>query len=128
MGEIAIDPVAVVVAVITLLVGPKLAVYLGPYMVIAAAGFTGAAISLSRREPDAKPGTWQFLALMVSMSMLVTVGITKLSAMLWAPLGSDFMLVLVALLVGFIGDDWPAVLKWAISRIRGRLDKKAEAE
>lgn len=128
MGEVSLDPVAVVVALVTLLVGPKLAAYVGPYVVIAAAGLTGASIALSRRDPKAKPGTWAFLALMVSMSMLVTVGLTKLAALAWAPLGSDFMLVLVALLVGFIGDDWPSVMKWAVSRIKGRIDKKAGVE
>ena len=88
MGE-AIDPVAVSVALITLLIGPKLAVYVGPYVVIAAAGLTGAAFSLGRRDPQAKLGPMSFLAVMVAFSTLLTVGATKRLGSVLPPLALE---------------------------------------
>jgi len=127
VGE-AIDPVAVSVALITLLIGPKLAVYVGPYVVIAAAGLTGAAFSLGRRDPQAKLGPMSFLAVMVAFSTLLTVGATQLLAFLWAPLGSTWMLAPIALVIGYIGDEWPDLFKWVASRAGRLIERRSGAE
>lgn len=123
--EVTIDPVAVAIAILTVILGPKLAPYVGTYIVIAAAGLTGAAFSLGRREPDAKLGTWPFLIVMVAFSMLLTVGFTQLAALLWPPLGSSYMIAPVALVVGYIGDDWPGLFKWAGERLGRLLERRA---
>lgn len=121
----SIDPVAVAVALITLLIGPKLATYVGPYVVIAAAGLTGAAFSLGRRNPEAKLGPLAFLSIMVLFSMLLTVGLTQALAMLWHPFGSSWMLAPVALVVGYVGDDWPDLMRWLASRAGRLLERRA---
>lgn len=123
--EVTIDPVAVAIALVTVLLGPKLAAYVGPYVVIAAAGLTGAAFSLGRRDPNARLGTWPFLIIMVGFSMLLTVGFTQLAALVWPPLGSSYMIAPVALVVGYIGDDWPGLFKWAGDRVGRLLERRA---
>lgn len=127
MGE-TLDPVAVAVALITLFLGPKIAVYVGPYVVIAAAGLTGAAFSLGRRGPQSKLGAFSFLAVMVAFSMLMTVGATKLLALAWEPLGSTWMIAPMALVIGYIGDDWPDLLRWFGTRLGRLLEKRAGVE
>lgn len=124
----SIDPVAVAVALITLLIGPKLATYVGPYVVIAAAGLTGAAFSLGRRDPEAKLGPIAFLAVMVAFATLMTVGATQLLAQLWAPLGGTWMLAPMALVIGYIGDEWPDLFKWAAARAGRLIERRTGAE
>lgn len=128
MGEVSINPVAAVVALLTMLLGPQVAVYLGPYVVIGAAGLTGAAFSLGRRDPNARLGATLFLFVMVGFSLLLTVGITRLVALMWAPLGSDWMLAPVALVIGFIGDDWTSVFKWAGGMFARRAERRVGGE
>ena len=127
MGE-TLDPVAVAVALITLFLGPKIAIYVGPYVVIAAAGLTGAAFSLGRRSPNTRIGPFTFLVIMVAFSMLITVGATKLLALLWEPLGSTWMIAPMALVIGYIGDDWPELMRWFGTRIGRLLEKRVGAE
>lgn len=128
MGEISIDPVAVMVAIVTIFIGPKMAAYVGPYVVIAAAGVTGAAFSLGRRDPQAKLGPFGFLTIMAAFSVLLTVGLTKLMAMAWEPLGSTWMLAPVALCIGYVGDDWPSLVRWAAARLGRLLERRAGVE
>lgn len=124
MADIPINPVAAIVALLTVLLGPEVAVYLGPYVVIAAAGLTGASFSLGRRDPEAKLGATLFLVVMVGFSLLLTVAITRLVGMVWAPLGSDWMLAPVALVIGFIGDDWTAVFRWVGGLFGRRIERR----
>lgn len=127
-GDVAIDPVAVVIALATTLLGPQLAVYVGPYIVIAGAGLTGAAFALGRRDPQARTGPFRFLAVMVSLSMLLTVAATKLAGMLWPGMESQWMLAPVALVIGYIGDDWPDVLRWVLRRVGRLIEKRVEGD
>ena len=125
-GDIAIDPVSVVIALATTLLGPQLAAYVGPYIVIAGAGLTGAAFALGRRDPQAKLGPFLFLSVMVGLSMLLTVAATELAVKLWPTLESRWMLAPVALIIGYVGDDWPAVLTWAVRRLGRLIEKRTE--
>jgi hypothetical protein len=124
--EISIDPVAVVIALLTMLFGPQLAAYVGPYIVIAGAGLTGAAFALGRRDPGAKLGPFMFLAVMVGMSMLLTVISTEIAVKLWPDLESRWLIAPVALMIGYVGDDWPEVLLWFVRRISRLIEKRVE--
>lgn len=120
MNDVSIDPVAVAVFVLTAAVGPTAAAYLGPYVVIAAAGLTGAMFALGRRDPTSRLGALQFVSLMVMASILATVTASKLLGYWWAPLGGAYALAPIAIVIAYIGDDWAQVGKFVASRI-GRL-------
>ena len=124
IGEISIDPVAVAVALVTTLLGPQLAAYVGPYVVIGAAGLTGAAFALGRREPTAKLGAGLFLVVMVGFSMFLTVALTEVAAAMWPAFGARWMLAPVALAIGYLGDDWGRLLKMIGERLGRLLEKR----
>lgn len=126
--EISIDPVAVVIALATMVLGPHVAAYVGPYIVIAGAGLTGAAFALGRRDPHARLGPFLFMLVMVGLSMLLTVATTEVAVKLWPSLESRWMLAPVALMIGYVGDDWPEVLKWVVRRAARLIEKRTEGQ
>lgn len=124
MGEVSIDPVAVAIFVLSSMFGPQLAMYLGPYVVIAAAGLTGAMFALGRRDPDSRVKAFRFVITMVMASMLVTVSASKALGYVWAPLASTYMLGPIAIAIAYIGDDWPDVGRFIATRFKRLIESR----
>lgn len=124
MGEISIDPVALAVALVTLLVGPKLAAYVGPYVVIGAAGMTGAAFALSRREPGRRLGAIAYIVIMTFLSVLLTVPAALMLEHVSGELTATWALGPIALAIGYFGDQLPDIARWFGARLARMIETR----
>lgn len=115
-----IDPISAAVAFATALFGPDLAHFIGPYAVILLSSTVGAGWSLGRHPPMSKwQACWYFSRLNI-MAVMLTVPMA--AGVMWAfeMKDSNWMLAPIAILIGGVGNDWPSVGKWIVSRL-GRL-------
>ena len=120
-----LDPVSVSVALASVIFGPALAGIIGPYAVIILSATVGAAWALGRRDPDARLGAaWYFVRLNAT-AVVITVGLAKLAG-LWLGLEDhSWLLAPVAIVVGGVGDDWPAVGKWLVATAGRIFERRA---
>jgi len=82
----------------------------------------GASFALSRRKRDSRLGAVWFMARVVGLAVLLTVGLAEVVSDFQPSLGVRMLLTPIALLVGFIGDSWPAVLSGTLRRILTAID------
>ena len=94
----------------------------GPYVAIIAAATIGASFALARREKTTRTGAAIFFARVVGLAVLLTVGLAQVVSAYYPAMQERLMLIPIALLVGFVGDDWPHVLEKVMSTILGLLD------
>lgn len=113
-----IDPLSAAIALVSLVLSPALAVYIGPYSVIVFSSTIGAAWAL-RRNGTAYSAVQKlcYFALINGTAILVTVGIANIvGSWLNMPADTHYLLISpIALLVGGIGNDWPRVLRLAMT-------------
>lgn len=115
-----IDPISAATALASVLFGPDLAHFIGPYAVILLSSTVGAGWALGRQSPMTKwSACWYFSRLNV-MAVMLTVPMS--AGVVWAfeMHDANWTLAPIALLIGGVGNDWPAVGKWLVSRL-GRL-------
>lgn len=107
-----LDPVAAAIAIATLIFGPAMAGFIGPYSVIVIAATVGAAWSLRRIEKTNAIEVVSYFSLIVFTAILVTVAATNALAT-WLNIAEPmWLLSLVALVIGGVGGDWPRVARW----------------
>lgn len=122
-----LDPITVGTAVIAMAFGPQIAQLAGPYAVIAIAASTGAGWALSRREPGARSTALWFMLRINASALLLTWGLAEL-AQSWWPVGSSlWWFPVVALGIGAVGDDWPAICRWAFVRARRAVERRIDS-
>jgi len=116
----SLDPVSVVTALAAAL-GLPLANVIGPYAVIVVAALTGGATALGRRAETTRIGATLFLARVVGTAVLLTAAAAELATVYWPSLAgySQWLLAPIALVIGWIGDDWRGVLRWVTAWRRG---------
>lgn len=120
MNQSHLDPVSVAIALASVIFGPAMATIVGPYAVIIIASTVGAAWALGRRAEGARLGAaWYFLRLNMT-AVLVTVSLAKLASRYVGGGDQYWLLAPIALIVGCVGDDWPHIGRWVLTRI-GRL-------
>lgn len=125
MPQSHLDPIAVAITVTSLVLGPAVAAVLGPYAVIFLASTVGASWALGRRAPDAKLGAvWYFLRINAT-AMLITVSCATAATRWLGVEDGQWLLTLIALFVGGVGDDWPRVGRWAITRAGRLIERRA---
>lgn len=115
-----IDPVSAATAMASVIFGPELSYYIGPYAVIVLSSTVGAGWALGRQDPMGRwAACWYFSRLNI-MAVMLTVPLS--AGVMWAfsMNDSNWVLAPIALLIGGVGNDWPAVGKWVVSRL-GRL-------
>lgn len=121
MSAAPIDLVALADILGGMLFAPDVAGAIAPYAVIVVSATTGASFALGRRMTV---GRWSGFGFFLRINALAAIGTIGLATILqpWAPAGTApaFVLSLVAFAVGAIGDDWPALGRWAFARL-GRL-------
>jgi hypothetical protein len=124
-----IDIVTVATAMVATFASGEIAGYLGPYIVIAAAGMVGA-VAAVMRHPD-QMGRWRALgmvALLTALAVLTTGSVAYLIEAVASHAGwlvpSRYTLVPVALAIAGVGHDWPAVAAWAVGLLRRRAERK----
>jgi len=125
-----LDIVYVMVAVLTGLFGPQMAAIVGPYAVISLSAIGGAAWSIGRRPVDMRSlsnDTWFFFRLVIT-AIMVTGGMAVFAER-WTGAGTrQWTLPVIALMIGAIGDDWPAVGSWLAGIVRRWAAKKADSD
>lgn len=120
-----LEPTSVAIAIASVLFGPTLAGYIGPYAVIVIASTVGAAWALGRRDASARLGAaWYFLRLNAT-AVLLTTGLANLAGKWLGIEESSWMLAPIALVVGGVGDDWPRLGRWLFERAGRVLERKA---
>lgn len=122
-----LDPVSVAVALLTVSIGPQLAAIVGPYAVIVLAAITGAAWALGRREASTRTNAFVYFGRITATAVLLSVAIESAVHRWIMPTETHWLLAPIALLVGGIGDDWPAVGRWFIERIGRLIERRAGA-
>lgn len=110
-----LSPLSVVVALLTLFVGPQLAPALGAYSLILIAWFGGVLIGVYRLPPAPRG----VVAVFVIVSLIVTLGITVPAADLLARymplLDAKGLMFPIAVLIPAVGYSWLAVGAWVWS-------------
>ncbi len=125
MNTSHLDPVSVSIALASVLFGPALAGIIGPYAVIIISATVGAAWALGRRDPAARlSAAWYFLRLNATAAV-VTVSLAKLTGLWLGMEDHSWLLAPVALVVGGVGDDWPALGKWLVAMAGRVFERRA---
>jgi len=124
MNEVPIDPVSVSTVLIAWLFGVKVSVYLGPYLIIACAGLTGAVFSLNKRRINARLKTGSFLLTMTSSSLLLTVPMAYFISSNWPSVPMQWIISPVAIGIAYIGDNWTAIGKWVADVVKKAVESK----
>ena len=112
-----IDVVSVAIALAGLIFGHDLAQIVGPYAVIIMGASLGGALSAARLEPGKGMSVSLHMVLYVMAAVLITVPTAYLLERQFG-FGSKWLLGPVAILVAGIGQDWPALVRWAIAQAR----------
>lgn len=125
MNSPELDPSSVASAIIALFFGAEMAGYIGPYAVIAAAGATGACIALSRMPAVGRWHAVVFVAGMTVVSLMLTASISELIHYALPSVDIKWLLVPVAMVVGGIGQDYPSIGSWMVSRLGRLIERRA---
>ena len=116
------DIVGLCVFLAALLFSNEAAAVLGPYMVIVIASSIGASFALARREKTTRTAALWFFTRVNGLAVLLTVGLAAAASAYQPGLHERVLLAPIALLVGFIGDDWPKLLAKIVRVLYGALD------
>ena len=133
MNDPSIDVVTVATALFAVWLGPRIAVYAGPYFVILMGAFLGAMIALRRRPASLR--WWSaptFVFFCVLGSVLCTVAVCEIASEHSSATSSRYLLAPVSIILAGLGDDgWGSVAKWGANIARrvaerwlGRTEEK----
>lgn len=116
-----IDPISAATAVASIIFGPDLAHYIGPYSVILLASTAGAGWALGRHPPlGSRTGAVLFFMRLNVLALLLTVPLAAGATAMFGNVEQHLLLGPIALAIGAIGNDWPRVGQWLLKRL-GRL-------
>ena len=116
------DVVGLCVFIAAMAFSPDVSAVVGPYAVIIAAAAIGASFALARRQRTTRAGAVWFFVRIVGLAVVLTVGLAQLVASRHPDLHERVLIAPIALLVGAIGDGWPALLQKVVSTIYAALD------
>lgn len=114
--------VALAGALASLLFGPELAGYVGPYVVILLASTVGASFALARRTVESRASAIWFFLRTNGLAVLLTVALAAAISGSYPGLTERVLIAPTAFVLGFIGDDWPNVLRWAGTKVNALID------
>lgn len=124
-----LDPVSVTTAILTVALGPQMAQVLGPYAVIVLAATTGAAWGLAKADPMTRTQAGMYFLRLNAMAVLLTVAFEQiLHAYVPSMAGTHWALAPIALLVGGIGNSWPAIGRWVVDKVGRFVGRKTGTE
>lgn len=111
-GQLSVtDAVGFGIFLAGLFYAPNVAAVVGPYIVIVLASVIGASFALKRREKSTRLGAvWYFLRV-AGLAVLITVSLAGIGSSYYSTLTERVLITPVALMIGAIGDDWPALLR-----------------
>lgn len=117
-----ISIVALAVLLASALFGPEVAHVVGPYVVIVLASTIGASFALARRKVDEKLAAAWFFLRVNGLAILLTVALAAAVSGYFEELSERVLLAPIAFTVGFIGDEWPQIMRWAGGKVNDLVD------
>ena len=115
-----LDPTHVAITVASAVLAPALAEVVGPYAIIFVASTIGASWALGRQASMSKLKALLFFLRINSTAAIVTVFIADfLAKQLGYASGTGgglWLIAPIALMIGGVGDDWPALIHWVVKR------------
>jgi hypothetical protein len=117
-----LDIVGLFVFIAAILFSPDVAGVIGPYMVIMIASAIGASFALARRDKSTRTAALWFFSRVVGLAVLLTVGFAAVANAYRPDLSPRVLLAPIALLIGFIADDWPKLLSKCVQVLYRALD------
>ena len=106
-----LDPVHVATLVFGGFLAPAVAQILGPYAVIVLCCTIGTSWALGRRPTSSRASALKFFLLMNGTALMVTTAAARGVANHFEVDDPNWLLAPVALMIGWIGHDWPSIVK-----------------
>ena len=115
-----LDPTHVAITVASAVLAPALAEIVGPYVIIFIASTIGASWALGRQATMTRLKALLFFLRINFTAAIVTSSIASaLAKQLGYASGTGdglWLIAPVALVIGGVGDDWPALIHWVLKR------------
>ena len=115
-----LDPTHVAVTVASAVLAPALAEVVGPYVIIFIASTIGASWALGRQATMTRLKALLFFLRINFTAAIVTSSIASaLAKQLGYASGTGeglWLIAPIALVIGGVGDDWPALIHWVVKR------------
>ena len=115
-----LDPTHVAVTVASAVLAPALAEIVGPYVIIFIASTIGASWALGRQATMTRLKALLFFLRINFTAAIVTSSIASaLAKQLGYASGTGeglWLIAPIALVIGGVGDDWPALIHWVVKR------------
>lgn len=122
-----ISIMALVGALSSAIFGHEVSHIVGPYIVILIASSVGASFALARRPVQTRLGAVWFFTRTIVVAVLLTAAVAALISGHYPTLAERALIAPVAFIIGFIGDGWPSVFKWATDKISAFIDAVSRA-
>jgi hypothetical protein len=117
-----VDIVGLFVFIAAILFSSEVAAVVGPYLVIVIAATIGASFAVARRERSTRASALFFFVRVVGLAVLLTVGFAAVASAYRPDLSPRVLVAPIALLIGFIGDEWGSVLGKAVRILYSAMD------
>ena len=114
--------VALAGALASLVFGPEIAGYVGPYVVILLASTVGASFALARRQVETRSNAAWFFIRTNGLAVLLTVAVAAAISGHHPALTERVLIAPIAFVLGYVGDDWPSLLRWAAGKVNALVD------
>ena len=115
-----LDPTHVAVTVASAMLAPALAEVVGPYVIIFIASTIGASWALGRQATMTRLKALLFFLRINFTAAIVTSSIASaLAKQMGYASGTGeglWLIAPIALVIGGVGDDWPALIHWVLKR------------
>lgn len=115
-----LDPTHVAITVASAVLAPALAEVVGPYVIIFIASTIGASWALGRQ---ASMSRLKALLLFLRINFTAAIVTSSIASALAEQLGYAsgtreglWLIAPIALVIGGVGDDWPALIHWVVKR------------
>lgn len=116
------DVVGLGIFLASLVYSPEVAGIVAPYLVIIVAAVVGASFALKRREKTTRlSALWYFLRV-AGLAVLLTGWLAAQFSSYYDNLTERALIAPVALTIGAIGDDFPAVARYLLSKFLAGVD------
>ncbi len=122
------DLLTLLAVLLGLMFSPQLAAVLAPYAVVLLGALIGTGWGLKRRATSASwRDTLLFVTLMMGTCLIVTMPLAVWLQRYTGEGTYQWFLGPLAILIGAIGEDWPAVGVWVAGFVRRLIAKRADA-
>lgn len=121
------DLLVLFTALLALVFSPALSSVLAPYAVIILGAMLGTGWGLKRRPTGSRGGAWAFVLLMLGSAFVFTMPAAVWLQNYLGIASYNWTLAPIALLIGAVGEDWPAVGSWAADLGRRLINRKVDA-